>query len=235
VISSTAACTLALTWAGVQHPWSSYQVLVPLLLGLSGFIVFGIWEWKFAKNPVVPIELLSTRTGFSGYFGTFVHGVVSIAFICKRILSPGFTSIPLTNAVHKTDYLPIYLQASKEASPVKSAIDIFGAAFTIAPAGIATGISVLLLQRYRPQNYLGWILTTLGFGLLSTFTIDTRTGVSTVVQMILSFGIGILFAATQYPILASVGVEKVAPALALFTFMRAFANVRYTSFSYLIH
>jgi hypothetical protein len=129
----------------------------------------------------------------------------------------------------KTDYLPVYFQASKEASPVKSAIDIFGAAFTIAPGGIVTGISVLLLQRYSPQNHVGWILTTLGFGLLSTFKVDTGAGMLTGFQIILGFGVGILYASTQYPILASVGVEKVAPALALFTFMRSFANVCFSS------
>ena len=53
IIGSTAAVVIALTWGGVTHPWSSAQVLVPLVIGVVGFVVFFIYEAKVAKNPIV--------------------------------------------------------------------------------------------------------------------------------------------------------------------------------------
>lgn len=66
VIVSTTITIVALTWAGVEHPWKSYQVLVPLILGILGTLVFFYYEAKYAKDPVVPWQLVSNRTSFFG-------------------------------------------------------------------------------------------------------------------------------------------------------------------------
>ncbi|KAG8908872.1 hypothetical protein FRC01_007214 [Tulasnella sp. 417] len=56
-MASTTATVIALTWAGTTHPWSSYQILVPLILGLVGLVAFFIYEANFAEEPVVPWAL----------------------------------------------------------------------------------------------------------------------------------------------------------------------------------
>ena len=66
VVAATTSCAIALTWAGVQHPWSSWQVLVPLILGLVGFVIFFTYEAKIAGQPVVPWELVNKRSSLSG-------------------------------------------------------------------------------------------------------------------------------------------------------------------------
>jgi C4-dicarboxylate transporter len=65
----------------------------------------------------------------------------------------------------------------------------------------------------------------IGFGLLSTLDVNSGMGKIIGYQILEGFGLGLLFTATTYPILASVSVERTANALALFTFMRSFANV----------
>lgn len=55
VISSTAACTIALTWGGITAPWHSVRVLVPLVLGLVGLWAFIVYEAALAKHPIVCI------------------------------------------------------------------------------------------------------------------------------------------------------------------------------------
>jgi hypothetical protein len=37
-----------------QHPWTSYVVLVPFLIGSALIIAFFVWEVKFAPFPMVP-------------------------------------------------------------------------------------------------------------------------------------------------------------------------------------
>ena len=86
VISSSTAVVIALTWGGVQFPWTSAHVLVPFVLGLTGIFLWLIYEAKWATNPIVrcllprdvptveltrhvlqlPYKLLANRTSLSG-------------------------------------------------------------------------------------------------------------------------------------------------------------------------
>ncbi|KAG8972869.1 hypothetical protein FRB90_010125, partial [Tulasnella sp. 427] len=81
IIAGTTISVIALTWAGVKHPWSSYQVLLPLILGLVSIVAFFVYEAKVPIEPVVPWELVSNRTSFFGYLTVFLHGIVSTAII----------------------------------------------------------------------------------------------------------------------------------------------------------
>ena len=49
---------LGLTWGGVTHPWTSAAVLVPLVLSGVMFVLFLVWEAKFATLPIVPMRVL---------------------------------------------------------------------------------------------------------------------------------------------------------------------------------
>jgi hypothetical protein len=125
-----------------------------------------------------------------------------------------------------SDYLPVYFQASKGASPIRSSIDLFDITFSTAPSAIAAGISVQVFNRYRPQIYLAWILVIIGFAIMTTFDVGTHMGKIIGYQLIAGVGIGILYPASTFPILASVAVNRAAPALAFYyTFARSFAYV----------
>lgn len=203
IILATTLTVVALTWAGVKYPWSSYQVLVPLILGLGLTAAFFVYEAKFAIEPVVPWELVNNRTALSGYVGVFLHSIVSTAVIY---------------------YLPVYFQASLLQSPVRSGVSIFGNSFTIPPAAMALGVTVTLFKMYIPQNYFGWVLTSIGVGLLTTLKVSSPVGAWVGYQIIEGIGFGILYGAPQFPILASVNISESAHALALFVFVRSYSQ-----------
>ncbi|KAI1617581.1 fungal trichothecene efflux pump [Exophiala viscosa] len=47
-----------LQWGGYQYPWGSAHVLAPLIIGLLFlFVLFPIWEIKFAKFPMFPSRM----------------------------------------------------------------------------------------------------------------------------------------------------------------------------------
>ena len=50
---STVSILLAITWGGIQFPWSSAHVLVPLIIGAVGLLVFFALEFFWLKGPTV--------------------------------------------------------------------------------------------------------------------------------------------------------------------------------------
>ena len=59
VMGSTTSCVIALTWGGIQAPWSSPKVVVPLVIGLVGLVGFIAFEAVFPENPLVRISIPS--------------------------------------------------------------------------------------------------------------------------------------------------------------------------------
>lgn len=49
-IPSMIAILLGLIMGGVQHPWSSWKIVLPLVLGGVGWVVFHVQQ-EFTENP----------------------------------------------------------------------------------------------------------------------------------------------------------------------------------------
>jgi MFS family permease len=75
----TGSCTsflYGITTGGTQEPWKSGKVIAPLVIGVAGFIVFVLVEWRVAKKPMMPLSIYNGRTATAGYVGVFIHGLV---------------------------------------------------------------------------------------------------------------------------------------------------------------
>lgn len=57
IIGSTVSLLLALTWGGAQFPWQSFHVLVPLVIGVVGIVVFMLMEAFFTEEPTVRVTV----------------------------------------------------------------------------------------------------------------------------------------------------------------------------------
>ncbi|KAI5119018.1 hypothetical protein M0805_001877 [Coniferiporia weirii] len=204
VIAATTAAVIGLTWGGVKFPWSSAQVLVPLILGIVGFIGFIVYEAKVPEQPLVPFSVMSTRTSVSGYIQGF------------------FMNFTLLGCIY---YLPVYFQACKFASPIGSGVDIFGLGFTVMPFGVISGISVAKSGKYRPQLWFSWVVLIVSGGLLISLDADTSRGRYIGYQVLIGLGLGILMTTAFFPVLAPLPVSLNANALAFFMFVRFFSQV----------
>ncbi|KAF7378339.1 putative iron permease [Mycena sanguinolenta] len=205
LVSGTVSICIPLAWAGFQHPWGSTQVLIPFCIGVGAIGAFTIVECKHraTKMPTVPSFLVTNQTTLSGYIGTLIHGIVSMAAIF---------------------YIPVYFQACQLASPIRSGADLLGLAFVIPVLAILTGVSVQILDRYRPQNYIGWTLIMVGFGLFTLLDKNSSKSIYIGFQAVLGVGLGIIWISTQFPILAPLPFSNNAHALAFFTFVRCFSQ-----------
>ncbi|KAI0826717.1 Mfs1.2 [Trametes gibbosa] len=204
VITSTTVVVIGLTWGGVQYPWKSARVLVPLILGLCGLGFFFLYEARWARNPIVPVSLLQNRTSVSGYVQTFINPIVVLAIAY---------------------YLPVYYQSCKDASPLKSAVDTLGLSLSLGPAVICSSVSVTIFKVYRPQHYLGWSIFMIGMGVFTTVDADASLAQAVGLPIVIACGAGMIFAATYFPVLSPLPVSENAHALAFFAFCRSFAGI----------
>lgn len=53
---------IGLQSGGYSHPWVSAYVLCTLIIGILLIFAFVIWEWRFARNPMVPKELFEGQS-----------------------------------------------------------------------------------------------------------------------------------------------------------------------------
>ncbi|KAI0648736.1 iron permease [Trametes meyenii] len=203
IIAGTTLVLVALTWGGIQFPWDSAHVLAPLIIGGVFIVLFFVYEMTVPKDPSLPFDVLANRTSLSGYLSTLFHGIVSIATIY---------------------YLPVYFQACMAASPIRSSVNVFPTALVMSPSAIICGIIVKKTNKYRPSNYIGWVLILIGFGLLTLLKADSSTGEWVGYQVITAVGVGIIWASTVFPILAPVPVTRTASALAFYNFCRTFSQ-----------
>jgi hypothetical protein len=73
-IASLTGFLIPLTWGGVMYSWSSWRTLVPLIVsafGLVGFVVYEEWLAGKGMKPMIPLEVMKSRTALVTYFGTF--------------------------------------------------------------------------------------------------------------------------------------------------------------------
>lgn len=77
LIPSIVSVLLALTWGGVDFPWSSRRTILPLIIGLLGIIAFlGIKPTTLISEPTMPLRLFSNRTSLGGFALTFVPAML---------------------------------------------------------------------------------------------------------------------------------------------------------------
>ncbi|KAJ6604262.1 MFS general substrate transporter [Mycena vulgaris] len=201
IISSTCSCMLGLSWAGIAFPWSSPQVLVPLIVGLAGLVWSVYYESRWPVKPTIPLLVLSNRTTVLGYIATLFHGIVAISVGCT----------------------PTWFQAVREASPIWSGVYFLPISATISPSAIFQGRLVAKTGRYRMIILAGWCFMMLGMGLLVSMNLGTPLYAIVIFQLIQGFGMGLLYA-TTFAVQAPLPVSQNASAISLLAFCRTFSQ-----------
>ena len=151
-ISSLSAFLVPLTWGGISYPWNSWHTVVPLVIGALGLVIFGFYEYKFARDPIIPPKIFYNRTATVSFMGSAFQG-----FILWCLLY----------------YMPLYFEAVKEYSPVITGVSLFPATFTVCPSAMIVGIVITSTGHYRWAIWLGWLVSTIGLGLVCFIKVTT--------------------------------------------------------------
>ncbi|KAF5683755.1 fusarin C cluster-transporter [Fusarium circinatum] len=205
LIGSVTSIVLALSWGGTKHPWSAWQTVVPLVIGLVFLLVFLVYQGApWLREPTMPLRLFSNRTSSTLLVISFIHSSL-LYWICY--------------------FLPVFFQVAKEASPTRSAVMLFPIACTSAPAGIAAGILITKTGKYRIWHFAGFVLMSIACGLFTLLNEHSSTGRWVGFQILFGIGTGVVFTSTLPPILASLPDADVATATGAYTFIRNFGSI----------
>ncbi|KAH3393315.1 hypothetical protein KXW79_002947 [Aspergillus fumigatus] len=199
-VGSLASFLIPLTWGGVLYPWNSWRTLVPLIIGACGLAVFAYYEVRFAADPIIPPTIFQNRTATVSFLGSLLQGLV------------------LWCALY---YLPLYYEAVKEYSPIVSGVALFPETFTVAPSAMVVGILTTRWGHYRWAIWLGWLLSTLGVGLICFIKVDMSIPAWIFLNIVPGIGLGLLFPSLGFAIQASATSDTLAIAVGMFSFFRA--------------
>ncbi|KAF9875765.1 MFS multidrug transporter [Colletotrichum karsti] len=192
-----------LSTGGVMYEWKSFRVLLPLILGIFILVVFGVWELRFAKEPMIDKGIFNNWTMIANYIMTVFHGMILWSLLY---------------------FLVLYYQAVKGYSLVISAVAVLPETLTVAPAAMAVGLVAGITGRYRWSIWAGWVITTLGAGLLCLMRPGTTIPAWVWLNIPIGLGTGMLFPAMALSIQAACEPALNGQAAAFYSFLRTFGQ-----------
>ncbi|ETS77605.1 hypothetical protein PFICI_09667 [Pestalotiopsis fici W106-1] len=194
-----------LIMGGVQYPWSSWHIIVPLVIGFCGWALFHFHQASpICREPSMPPLLFSNRTSVV---------CLALTFISNTLLE------------WIVYFLPIYFQAIKGATPLQSGVDVLPLSVVYVPLAVLTGGLMSKFGKYKPIHLVGFGFTSLACGLLSILDAASPTVEWVFWQLFLAVGAGFTMISILPVIQASLPDSHVATATGTFAFVRNFGFV----------
>lgn len=176
---STAAIILiliAISDGGHGTPWNSAETISMLVVGSICAIAFVIVEWKFAKLPMMPLEMWKNK---------------SVAFMLVQSFLLGMNYYALIY------YLPLYYQNVGGYDVMKSAVLILPLVLVQAAFSALGGQYMSFIGHYIEVILIGFAVWTLGSGLLVSLGADSPIGHICGFIIMVGFGAGCTFQTTN--------------------------------------
>ncbi|KAK6837723.1 hypothetical protein RU639_001126 [Aspergillus parasiticus] len=160
---------LALQWGGSTYPWKNGRIIALFVLSGLLFIAFIVIQYISGDRATVPGRVFSNRNVWgSALFGSCV--------------TAGFFLLLY--------YIPIWLQAVKGASAIKSGIMNLPMLLGSVIFSLLGGTLTSIIGYYMPFAYLTVILMSIGSGLLSTLQVDSGHAQWIGYQFLVGAGVG---------------------------------------------
>ncbi|KKP02454.1 MFS transporter [Trichoderma harzianum] len=183
---------LALQWGGSQYAWTSWRIILLLVLFAVLFVLWIFIQYKQGNKATLPLRIIKQRSMASGMIYMFC--LFSAFFVINY-------------------YVPIWFQSVKGVSAYKSGIYFLTMSAGLSLAVIASGFLTTRIGYFVPNMIMSTILSSVGAGLIYSFDPHTSTGLWVPSLIIMGVGIGI---GAQQPLMVAQTVFK-GPDIALST------------------
>lgn len=205
LIASVTAILIALTYGGTLYPWSSWRVLLPLLLGFAGLGAFVAYESsRWCAEPMTPPHLFKNRTSAAAFYLTFVHSLFSFWIIY---------------------FLPVYFQAVQLQDPTRSGVLLLPTVVVIIPGAMVSGVILSKFGRYRPLHFASFALMALGAGVFIMLDQFSSVALYVCLQLIGGLGSGLALSTLLPATQAALSEKDTASSSATWAFVRTFGTV----------
>ncbi|KAJ2974437.1 hypothetical protein NQ176_g6061 [Zarea fungicola] len=145
---------IGLNFGGIVFAWNSAQVICLLVFGVVTIPIFVYCESRFAKLPLMPLGMFKNAHNSALFIINFCHSAV------------------VTGGEW---YLPLYFQATRLASPLRSGVLLLPIIVSASLMSCAVGFIIHRTGRYIEIIRVGNVLTLLGIALFIDFDTDSSS------------------------------------------------------------
>jgi hypothetical protein len=205
IVGALFAIIFALTYAGVKYAWSSWHIIVPLIVGFAGIVAFHLYEAsKFCPEPTMPTRLFSNRTSLFAFFLTFIHSILTLWTLY---------------------FLPVYFQAVLRSTPTRAGVQLLPTVMFLMPFAIMSGLFISKVGLYRPMLWSGFALMTIGFGLFTLLDAGSSMATWVCLQLVEAAGTGLVATSLLPAVQAGLPESDTASSTATWAYVRSFGAV----------
>ncbi|KIR24735.1 multidrug resistance protein fnx1 [Cryptococcus deuterogattii 99/473] len=186
------------------HNWSDPIMIVLFTTSAVFFVLFLLVELKWAAEPVMPFELLVSRTPVAVAINNFVLSVVNFAILYS---------------------VPLYFTAVRQMSASSAGAHLIPNSFVGAIGSLGAGLVVRRSHKYYWLNTFCACFGVIGCFLISTWNLGTSEWMLWTNMSFTSFAMGAVTTLTIVALIADVGPEHVAIATSLSYVFRTIGQV----------
>ena len=208
LLPGTICLLLALQWGGSTYQWQNARIIV--LFVLFGFLILGfvaVQLWKQEKATVPP-RIVKMRSIAAGMLFTIFNGGSMMVM---------------------TYFIPLWFQAIKGVSAVKSGIMTIPMILSLVIGSILSGVLISKLGYYTPFAIVGAIFISIGAGLISTFTVHSGHSMWIGYQFLFGLGLGMGMMQPNNALQTVLGNEDIAIGVSVMSFIRFFGGTIFIS------
>jgi MFS family permease len=161
---------LALQWGGTEYAWKDARIIVLLVLCVVfclAFVFVQIWK---QEDGTVPPRIFKQRSILAATWFAFFNGASMMIVLY---------------------YLPIWFQAIKGVSAVKSGLMLLPMILPVVVGSLSSGIIISKVGYYTPLFIISSIIMPIGSGLITTFTPTTGHAKWIGYQVLFGLGLGL--------------------------------------------
>ncbi|KAH0530396.1 hypothetical protein TsFJ059_005017 [Trichoderma semiorbis] len=199
IIGGTLMLLFGLEFGGVQFPWDSAAVICLIVFGFVTIALFGIYENRVAKFPVMPTRLFRGRTSIAAYGLSIMHAMT--------FMSGSY-------------WLPLYFQAVLGATSLLSGVYILPYVLALSFTSALTGVFIKKTGNYKIPIISGLFVMTIGFGLFIDLGARANWAKIIIFQIIAGIGVGPNFQSPLIALQTNVEPRDIGAATASFQFLR---------------
>ncbi|KAI9010186.1 major facilitator superfamily domain-containing protein [Hyaloraphidium curvatum] len=204
LLVATILTCLALEWGGRTYPWNSPIVLSCLIVGIIFFPIFALVEIKVAKDPIIPMQLFSSRNYVGAVIAAFFHGGV--------LFSLSF-------------YLPLWFQVVRGQSATLAGVLTIPFMISVVCLSISSGLFMSKTGIYVPIAQGGAVLMTIGLPLIAIWTLSSPTYQEVLTQILTGIGVGALLQTLILTVQVNAPMRLIGPGTASVIFLRTLGGV----------